>query len=129
MTGRVPADAYIIELEHELIRAVQARDMGALERLLGDGFTLTTGRPGKEVRSRDEWMRVTEHRYEIDHYEFEELTVQAFEGCAIVRSRYRQQARMGDLARNTVFRMTDVWVRMSDGWKLQARHAQPVEGD
>lgn len=129
MTGGVPAEAEIIELEHQVIRATQARDTEVLERLLGDGFTLTTGRPGKEVRARDEWMRVTEHRYEIDDYEFEELTVQAFEGCAIARSRYRQQARMGDLARNTVFRMTDVWVLMPDGWKLQARHAQPVEGD
>ncbi len=119
----------ISELEHEVIRAVQARDMDALERLVGDGFTLTTGRPGKEVRSRDEWMRVTELEYVIDDYEFEELTVQPYEGCAIARSRYRQRARMGDRSRNTVFRMTDVWVQMSDGWKLQARHAQPVEGD
>lgn len=119
----------IIELEHEVMRAVQARDMDALERLVGDGFTLTTGRPGKEVRSRDEWMRVTELEYAIDDFDFEELTVQPYEGCAIVRSRYRQQARMGDLLRDTVFLMTDVWVKMSDGWKLQARHAQPVEGD
>lgn len=119
----------IIELEHEVIRAVQARDMAVLERLLGDGFTLTTGRRGREVRSRDEWMRVTELEYVIDDYEFEELTVQPYEGCAIVRSRYRQQGRMGDRPRHTVFRMTDVWVQMSDGWKLQARHAQPVEGD
>lgn len=119
----------IIELEHEVMRAIQARDMDALERLVGEGFTLTTGRPGKEVRSRDEWMRVTELEYEIDDYEFEELTVHPYEGCAIVSSRYRQHARMGDLPRNTVFRMTDVWVLMSGGWKLQTRHAQRVEGD
>ncbi len=85
----------IIELEYEVMRAVQARDMDALERLVGDGFTLTTGRPGKEVRSREEWMRVTELEYVIDDYKFEELTVQPYEGCAIVRSRYRQEARMG----------------------------------
>lgn len=119
----------IIELEHEVIRAVQARDIDALERLLGDGFTLTTGRPGKEVRSREEWIRVSELEYVIDDYNFDELTVQRYDGCAIVRSRYRQQARMGHLPRNTVFRMTDVWVQTSDGWKLQARHAQSVEGD
>lgn len=119
----------IIELEHEAIRAVQTRDMDALQRLVGEDFTLTTGRPGKEVRSRDEWMRVTELDYVIDDYDFEELVVQPYDGCAIVRSRYRQQARMGDRARNTVFRMTDVWIETSDGWQLQARHAQPVEGD
>lgn len=119
----------LVELEHEVMRAVRARDMDVLERLVGEDFTLTTGRPGKEVRSRDEWMRVTELEYVIDDHDFEELVVQRYEGCAIVRSRYRQQARMGELPRDTVFRMTDVWIQTSDGWKLQARHAQPVEGD
>lgn len=117
------------ELEHELLRATQARDMATLDRLLGDGFTLTTGRPGKEVRSRQEWLHVTEHEYVIDDFEFEEMIVQRYDSCAIVRSRYRQQGQMGGLPRNSVFRMTDVWVRAPDGWRLQARHAQPVQGD
>lgn len=119
----------IERLEQDLMRAVQTRDMTTLDRLLGDDFTLTTGRPGNEVRSREEWLRITEREYEIHDYVFEELIVQLYDGCAIVRSRYRQRGRMGDAARNTVFRMTDVWVHAADGWNLQARHAQRVEGD
>lgn len=81
------------------------------------------------MRSRAEWLRITEREYELHDFDLEELIVQLYDGCAIVRSRYRQQGRMGDALRNTVFRMTDVWVHAADGWNLQARHAQPVEGD
>lgn len=119
----------IAGLETALIEAVQRKDIEVLEHLLGEDFTLTTGRAGKEVRSRDEWLRVTEHEYVIEEHEFEELVVQHYGTCAVARSRYRQRGRMGQQARNTTYRMTDVWIRMDDGWKLQARHAQPVQGN
>ena len=109
--------------------AVKSRDMETLELLLGDDFTLTTGRPGREVRSREDWLVVTQREYVVNHYDFEELEVQDYGTCAIVRSRYRQLARMGDQPRNTTYRMTDVWIQMRTGWQLQARHAQPVEGE
>ncbi len=119
----------ITRLETAFMEAVQRKDIELLERLLGADFTLTTGRAGKEVRSRDEWLRVTEHEYVIEEHEFEELVVQHYDTCAVARSRYRQRGRMGQQARDTTYRMTDVWIRMDDGWKLQARHAQPVQGD
>lgn len=119
----------ITGLEATFIEAVQRKDIDLLERLLGEDFTLTTGRAGKEVRSRDEWLRVTEHEYVIEEHEFEELVVQDYGTCAVARSRYRQKGRMGEQARNTTYRITDVWIRMDDGWKLQARHAQPVQGN
>ena len=119
----------ITDLETALIPAVQRKDIDQLERLLGDDFTLTTGRAGSEVRSREEWLRITERAYVIEEHEFEELIVQHYGTCAVARSRYRQQSRMGQRARNTTYRMTDVWVRMTDGRKLQARHAQPVQGN
>jgi len=119
----------IIELEHRLLAAVQSRDMATLDLLLGEDFTLTTGRRGKEVRSRVEWLTVTQSEYVVEDYDFDELVVQHYGACAVARSRYRQSGRMGDQARNTTYRMTDVWVRMPGGWKLQVRHAQPLEGD
>jgi ketosteroid isomerase-like protein len=119
----------IVELERALMAAVQRRDLQLLDKLLGDDFTLTTGRSGNEVRTRAEWLGVTERDYVIDDFAFEELVVQHYGGCAVARSRYRQRARMGRQPRNTTYRMTDVWVRMRDGWRLQARHAQPVDGD
>lgn len=119
----------IEQLTQQLMTAVQQRDMDTLDALLGADFTLTTGRAGKEVRGRQEWLEVTAHQYVLEEFTFEEVVVQDYGTCAVVRSRYRQRARMGDEARNTTYRMTDVWVRGDDGWQLQARHAQPVAGD
>jgi ketosteroid isomerase-like protein len=119
----------IVRLEHACMNALQARDLDTLERLLGHDFTLTTGRPGHEVRGRSEWLAVSRDDYRLEEYAFEELEVQHYGTCAVARSRFRQRGAMGDEPRNTTYRMTDVWVRMPDGWKLQARHAQPIEGD
>ena len=62
-------------LERKLQAAVAARDMAALERLLGQEFTLTTGRPGHEVRGRAEYLEVTASRYVIEEFRFDELEV------------------------------------------------------
>lgn len=40
---------------------------------------------------------------------------------------YGQVGRMGDLVRTGTYRMTDVWVHVPEGWRLQARHAQPLD--
>ena len=119
----------VLELHWTFMRAVQDRDIRKLEELLGEDFTLTTGRPGAEVRSREQWLSNTERHYRIYDFSFDEIVVQIYEGCAVVRSRYRQRAALGTSPRNTVFRMTDVWIPHADGWRLHVRHAQPIEGD
>lgn len=124
-----PADE-IVEAETQIMDALRQRDRDTLETLVGDDFTLTTGRPGAEVRSREEWLRVAVESYVLEDYEFEEITVQLYGDAAIARSRYRQRGALGDERRDTTYRMTDVWIRDSEGvWRLEARHAQPVEGD
>jgi hypothetical protein len=123
------AEQELARLEHELIRAIQRRDRAVLDGLLGDDFTLTTGRPGAEVRTRAEWLRISEREYVIDEFDFEELVVQVYGVAAVVRSRYAQRGSMGGDRRDTTFRMTDVWVRHGDAWRLHVRHAQPVAGD
>jgi ketosteroid isomerase-like protein len=116
-------------LEHRLMSAVAARDMATLDALVGTDFTLTTGRPGAEVRTREEWMRITETSYVLESFSFEELHVLVYPGCALVRARYSQTGSMEGRRRDTTFRMTDVWVGEPGDWRLQARHAQPIEGD
>ena len=111
------------------MEAVQRRDLATLDRLLAPDFTLTTGRPGAEVRSRDEYLRVTRHEYVVDEFSFEELVVEEYGGAAVVRSRYRQTARMGNADRSQAFRMTDVFVRREGSWRAVARHATPLVRD
>jgi ketosteroid isomerase-like protein len=124
-----PEDEEVLGLTPRFMRAVQERDMALLEELLGDDFTLTTGRPGAEVRSREQWLWTTGRHYRIYEFSFDELVAQRYGDCAVVRSRYRQKGVMGHSPRNSVFRMTDVWILHPEGWQLHVRHAQPIEGD
>ena len=101
--------------------------MAALDRLLGPEFTLTTGRPGNEVRGRAEYLEITASRYVIDEYRFDELEViELGPGAAMVRSRYVQRGSMDGADRSQPFLMTDVWAHRPTGWQLVARHVSPL---
>jgi len=113
--------------ERELQAAVAARDVETLERLLGQEFTLTTGRPGNEVRGRAEYLEITAMRYAIDDYRFDELEViELGPGAAVVRSRYVQRGSMDGADRSQPFLMTDVWAHRPRGWQLVTRHVSPL---
>jgi ketosteroid isomerase-like protein len=118
--------AEIERLEHTFMDAVRDRDMETLEAMLGERFTLTTGRRGAEVRGRAEWLEVTQGSYVIESYEFEWLEIDRYGDSAVARSRYRQRGRMGDDDRTQPFLMTDVWVRTEGGWRLVSRHITPL---
>jgi hypothetical protein len=117
----------IVQLERRFMDAVRDRDMDTLEAMLGERFTLTTGRPGAEVRGRAEWLDVTRRSYVIDSYAFGWLEVDRYGDAAVARSRYVQQGRMGEEDRTQPFLMTDVWVR-TDSWRLVSRHITPLAG-
>jgi hypothetical protein len=52
----------IERLERRWAQAVRDRDMAFLEELLGEEFTLTTGRRGNPMRGREEWLEITRDR-------------------------------------------------------------------
>jgi ketosteroid isomerase-like protein len=113
--------------ERELQAAVAARDLPTLDRLLGQEFTLTTGRPGNEVRGRAEYLEITASHYIIDEYRFDELEViELGPGAAVVRSRYAQRGSMDGADRTQPFLMTDVWAHRPAGWQLVTRHVSPL---
>jgi len=116
----------IERLEQRWMEAVRDRDMAFLEELLGEEFTLTTGRPVAPVRGREEWLAVTRDRYVIEEFEFERLEVLPYGHVAVARSRYRQTASMDGEDRTQAFLMTDVFVRRKGGWRAVTRHVSPL---
>jgi ketosteroid isomerase-like protein len=122
-----PVVAELERLEHEWMRAVRERDMAFLDALLAEEFTLTTGRPGAEVRGRREWLDITRDRYVIEEFSFPELEVLPLGEAAVVRSRYRQRGRMDDQDRTQAFLMTDVFVRRAGAWRAVTRHISPLQ--
>jgi len=122
------AEDELFRLEHAWMQAVQRRDLPFLERLLGEEFTLTTGRAGAEVRGRQEYLEITRDVYVIDDFGFDEITAHVHADGAFVRSRYRQRGRMGEKDRTQTFLMTDVFFRRDGRWQAVARHASPLPG-
>jgi len=117
-----PAEAELEELLRRWAHAVEHREMAFLEALLAPEFTLTTGRPGAEVRRREEYLAVTRDDYEVDSWEFEEIVVQHYGRFAVVRSRYRQAGRMDGDARDGTYLLTDALVKQRGRWRAVARH-------
>ena len=93
-SGKIGSLQKLIRLEHAWMEAVRSRDVAFLDDLLGEEFTLTTGRPGNEVRGRQEYIDITRERYVIEDFQFEDLDVHIYGDAAMVRSRYAQRGSM-----------------------------------
>jgi ketosteroid isomerase-like protein len=116
----------LVRLEHEWQDALRRRDMDFLESLLGEEFTLTTGRAGAPVRTRQEWLDISRDRYVVDSFEFEDLDVHVYADTALVRSRYTQTGSMDGHDRTQPFLMTDVFVMRDGRWQAVTRHVSPL---
>jgi ketosteroid isomerase-like protein len=126
-TAKRELRSQIERLERRWMDAVRDRDMEFLDRLLGEEFILTTGRPGGPVRTREEWLEITRDRYSIEQYEFERLDVFPYGHVALARSRYRQRGAMDGEDRSQAFLMTDVFVRRDGRWRAVTRHISPLD--
>jgi hypothetical protein len=124
-TGRRGEDK-LVRLERDLMQAVRKRDLDFCERTLGEEFTLTTGRPGAEVRDREEWLAVTGERYELESFEFESIEPRVYGHVALVHTRHRQRGRLDGDDRTGSYLTSDLWVRRAGCWQLVARHASPL---
>lgn len=116
----------VLAFLHRWLRATRDRDLVVLEELLAEDFTLTTGRADKEVRSRREWLEVTAGDYVIEQHEIVDAVVHDLGRAAVIRSWYRQRARMGAEDRSEQYLMTDVLVRSGDRWTALCRHLSPL---
>jgi len=112
----------LVELSHALVRAVQEHDSEKLDLLLADEFTLD-GAAG--TLGREELIEAAGGLYAIDEFAYEEIDTEIYGSTAVVLSRYRQQARIGDRDASGDLRITDVWTRRDGRWQIVRRHATP----
>ena len=110
----------LVELAHELARAVCDHDVTRLEELLASEFTLQ-GAAGQ--LDRDEFLQAAAGPYEIDEFSYEEIDPEIYGNTAVLVSRYRQVARLDgrDLSRR--MHVTDIWTRRDARWQIVRRHA------
>jgi hypothetical protein len=110
----------LVELSHDLVRAVQEHDPERLSELLAEEFTLD-GAAG--TLTRDELLEAAAGQYAIDEFAYHEIDPQIYGNTAIVVSRYRQIARLRDRDATGDLRITDVWIRRDGRWQILRRHA------
>ena len=102
------------------MEAVQEHDRERLEELLAEEFTLV-GVVGE--LGRTEWIETAATVYELEEFIFEEIEVEVYGSAAVLSSRYRQVARIGERDLGGDYLITDVWVRRDGRWQVVRRHA------
>jgi len=121
MTGASVALAEeLVELSHELVRAVQEHDTERLDSLLAEEFSLD-GAAG--TLARDELLEAAAGAYAIEDFSYLEIDPELYGNTAVVVSRYRQSAKLGNRDASGELRITDVWVRRDSRWQIVRRHA------
>ena len=110
----------LVELSHDLVRAVQEHDAARLERLLASEFTLL-GAAGQLDRAA--LLEAARGAYRIEDFAYEEIDPEVYGNTAVVVSRYRQSARLDGRDVSAHMHVTDVWVRRDGRWQIVRRHA------
>jgi len=110
----------LVELAHDLARAVSEHDVDRLERLLASEFTLQ-GAAGQLDRA--EFLAAAAGPYEIDEFTYEEIDPEVYGNTAVLVSRYHQVARLDGRDLTHRMHVTDIWTRREARWQIVRRHA------
>ena len=101
---------------------------GDLAYIDADGLLNWTDRKKDAMRRRGEMISsiVVENAataYELDEFVYEEIEIEVYGTTAVLSSRYREVARLGEQDLGGDFLVTDVWVRRDGRWQVVRRHA------
>jgi hypothetical protein len=110
----------LVELAHDLARAVSDHDVARLEELLASEFTLQ-GAAGQ--LDRDEFLQAAAGPYEIDEFTYEQIDPEIYGNTAVLVSRYSQVARLDGRDLSHRMNVTDIWTRRDARWQIVRRHA------
>jgi hypothetical protein len=115
----------LVELAHDLARAVSEHDVDRLERLLASEFTLQ-GAAGQLDRAS--FLEAAAGPYEIDEFTYEEIDPEVYGNTAVLVSRYHQVARLDGRDLTHRMHVTDIWTRREARWQIVRRHATLAVG-
>jgi ketosteroid isomerase-like protein len=120
-----PEKGPFLSLETQLSKAIQAKDVPALDALLAKDFAFSVffENQAPEVLNRNEWLNTSKH-YTLSGFEIQFLAARVFGDVAVVRYQPRQSAALGSagIERSGEFAVVDVWTKQGGDWKLSSRH-------
>ena len=114
------------DLEQQWRDALIAKDVDALKRLIHPQFKLVGIRStGSVAVNLDQWIDALQ-RMDIASLEVRVTECVALENVIVATVDAQWQVRyLGQLIDERVL-LTDVWVRIGDGWQVVRRHSSPV---
>lgn len=114
------------ELEQEWRDALIAKDVTALRRLIHPQFKLVGIRStGSVAVNLDQWIDALQ-RMDIASLEVRVTECVALEDVIVATVDAQWKVRyLGQLIEERVL-LTDVWVRLGEGWQVIRRHSSPV---
>ena len=115
--------AELARLEEAWMQAVEDRDMETLERIVAPEFRFMAIHLYPEPMTRAQWMDAAREGYTIVSFAFERMDIDINGDTGIIHARYSQVASYQHVSLSNVFRLTDVWTRTPDGWRVMARHS------
>jgi len=115
--------AELARLQEAWMQAVEDRDMEALERIVAPEFRSMAVHLYPEPMTRVQWMDAAKEGYTIVSFAFESMDIDICGDTGVVHSRYSQVASYRTVSLSNAFRLTDVWTRTDDGWRVMARHS------
>lgn len=110
----------LVELAHDLARAVSEHDVARLDELLASEFTLQ-GAAGQ--LDREAFLEAAAGPYEIDEFNYEQIDPEVYGNTAVLVSRYTQVARLDGRDLTHRMHVTDIWTRRDARWQIVRRHA------
>jgi hypothetical protein len=118
------ANAQFLKLTVDANRALQSKDMAALDRLLAKDFAYSMFVAGRmpSVMSRSETLDMAERHYTLEHFEIRDLAARILGQVAVVRYQPYREAMAGTVERRGEFAIVDVWVRDGSDWRLSMRY-------
>ena len=114
----------LVELAHDLARAVSEHDVERLEDLLAGGVHA----PGRcRPAGPRRVPRGGRKAYVIDEFAYEEIDPEVYGNTAVLVSRYSQVARLDGRDLSHRMHVTDIWTRREARWQIVRRHATVAE--
>jgi len=103
-------------------RAVIAKDVAALEAILGPEFELTGGAAtGEDGLPRALWLANLQ-KMQISDYQADIADLHVAGDFAVATVRGRWTVALGGPPRTDAFELRDIWVRRAGGWQVIRRY-------
>ena len=120
-------ESELVALEHEWTEAWRRCDRETCDRLMTDDFLLTSALDG-EIATKAQFLEGIQW-VRCDTFHFDRIVVRLYGDAAVVKADYRQTGTARGEEFSGRFRITDVWVRQRDRWRMATRHASRVPAE